>query len=181
MRNDNRTQFVVGILLILLGAWFFAVRQIPALQSWQSLQFEWPFYVIGAGAIILVVGLITGAPNMTIPASLVAGIGAILYYQNQTGDWESWSFMWTLIPGFVGFGTLLAGLLGEYTRHNLGRGLNLIVISAALFLIFAAIFQRLSVLGPFGPSVLLILLGLYIVARGLLRSRNSGGTGNASG
>ncbi len=181
MRNDNRTQFVVGILLILLGAWFVAVRQIPALRPWESLQLEWPFYVIGAGAIILVVGLITGAPNMTIPASIVAGIGAILYYQNQTGDWESWSFMWTLIPGFVGVGTFLAGLLGEDTRHNLGRGLNLMVISAVLFLIFATIFQRLYVLGPYGPAALLILLGLYVIGRGLLRSRRTGGGGNAPG
>lgn len=181
MRNDNRMQFVVGILLILLGAWFVAVRQVPALRPWESLQFEWPFYVIGAGAIILVVGLITGAPKMTIPASIVAGIGAILYYQNRSGDWESWSFMWTLIPGFVGFGTLLAGLLGEDTRHNLGRGINLIVISAVLFLIFAAIFQRLNVLGPFGPSALLILLGLYVIGRGLLRSRGSSADKNASG
>ncbi len=179
MRTDNRTQFIVGILLILLGAWFVAVRQVPALRAWESLQFEWPFYVIGAGAIILVVGLVTGAPNMTIPASLVAGIGAILYYQNRSGDWESWSFMWTLIPGFVGFGTLLAGLLGEDTRHNLGRGITLIVISAVLFLIFAAIFQRLEVLGPYGPSALLILLGLYVIGRGLLRSRGSSGNKNA--
>ena len=181
MRNDNRIQFVLGILLILLGAWFVAVRQIPALRAWESIQFEWPFYVIGAGAIILVIGLLTGAPNMTIPASIVAGIGAILYYQNRSGDWESWSFAWTLIPGFVGFGTILAGLLGEDTRHNLGRGLNLMVISAILFLIFAAIFQRLNILGPFGPAVLLILLGVYIIGRGLLRSRGSGGGQNAAG
>ncbi len=181
MSENNRMQFVLGVILILLGAWFVAVRQVPALQPWATSQFEWPFYVIGAGAVIMVVGLLTGAPGMTIPASLVAGIGAILYYQNRSGDWESWSFLWTLIPGFVGFGTILTGLLGEDTRHNLGRGLNLMVISAVLFLVFAAIFQRLSILGPFGPAILLVLLGLYIIARGLLRSRGRSGGQNASG
>ncbi len=181
MRDDNRLQFILGVLLILLGAWFVAVRQIPQLRPWQSIEFEWPFYVIGAGAVILVVGLLTGTPNMTIPASIVAGIGAILYYQNRFEDWQSWSFMWTLIPGFVGFGAILAGLLGEDTRHNLGRGLNLIVISAVLFLIFAAIFQRLNILGPFGPAVLLVLLGLYVIARGLLRSRGRSGGRDAQG
>lgn len=173
MRSDNRVQFIVGLLLILLGIWFIAVRQLPQLRPLQALQLEWPFYVIGAGAVILVVGLLTGAPRMTIPASLVAGIGLILYYQQATGDWGSWSFMWTLIPGFVGIGTLLAAVLGENTRHNLGRGLYLMAVSAVLFLIFAVIFQRLPILGPFGPAVLLILLGAYIIGRGLLRRRGS--------
>jgi peptidoglycan/LPS O-acetylase OafA/YrhL len=116
---------------------------------------------------------------MAIPASIVAGIGSILYYQNRTNDWESWAFLWTLIPGFVAVGTLILALLGEDTRHNLARGLNLLVISAAMFLIFAALFQRLSFLGPFGPAALLILLGLYIIGRGLLRGRRSDGGSNA--
>ena len=181
MRSDNRTQIVVGILLILLGAWFVAVRLVPQLRPWENVQFEWPFYVVAAGAVILVVGLLTGAPGMTIPASIVAGIGGILYYQNLTQRWDTWSFMWALIPGFVGFGTILAGLLGENTRHNLARGFNLMVISALLFLIFAAIFGGLPLLGPYGPAALLVLLGLYILVRGFVRSRGSGGGQNAAG
>lgn len=175
MQKRDRTQLALGVLLVLLGAWFFAARQIPALNAWMAVQFEWPFYVIGAGALILLIGLLTGAPGMAIPACIVAGIGAILYYQNRFGDWESWSFLWALIPGFVGLGTILMGLLGEDTRRNLAHGLNLLVISAVLLLVFAAIMQRLNILGPYGPAALLVLLGLYIIVRGLLRSRHSGG------
>ena len=175
MSRQNRTQLALGVLLVLLGVWFFAVRQVPALQAWTEVQFGWPFYVVGAGAIILLIGLLTGAPAMAIPACIVAGIGGILYYQERFSDWESWSFLWTLIPGFVGIGTILTGLLGENTRHNLGHGLNLVVISALLFLVFAAIMQRLNVLGAYGPALLLVLLGLYVIGRGLLRSRGSGG------
>jgi hypothetical protein len=171
MQRRDRAQLGVGVLLILLGAWFFAVRQIPALKAWSEVQFEWPFYVIGAGALILVVGLLTWAPAMSIPACIVAGIGGILYYQNRFGDWDSWSFLWTLIPGFIGVGSILTGLLGENTRRNLAHGLNLVVISSVLFLIFAGLMQRLSILGPYGPAILLILLGLYVIGRGLLRSR----------
>lgn len=180
MDKRNRTQFGLGVLLVVLGAWFFAVRQIPALKTWTEIQFEWPFYVVGAGAVILLVGLITGAPAMSVPACIVAGIGGILYYQNRFGDWESWSFLWTLIPGFVGVGSILVGLFGEDTRHNLGHGINLLVISAVLFLVFAALMQRLNILGPYGPAALLILLGLYVIGRGLLRSRGGGGQ-NAAG
>jgi len=175
MARQNRSQLVLGLILVLLGVWFFAVRQIPALKAWTEIQFQWPFYVIGAGVLILFIGLLTGAPAMAIPASIVAGIGGILYYQQQSSDWESWSFLWTLIPGFVGVGTILTALLGEDTRHNLGHGINLIVISTVLFLLFAAVFQRLNIMGSYGPAVLLILLGLYVMGRGLLRSRDSGG------
>ena len=181
MNRNSRTQLGLGVLLILLGAWFFAVRQVPALKAWTELQFDWPFYVIGAGALILLVGLLTGAPAMSIPACIVGGIGGILYYQNLYQDWESWSFLWTLIPGFVGVGTILTGIFGEDTRHNLGHGINLVVISAVLFLVFAAVMQRLNVLGPYGPAVLLILLGIYIIVRGLLRSRGGTGGQDASG
>jgi hypothetical protein len=181
MGHQNRTQLVLGLLLILLGLWFVAQRQVPALKALANVQFEWPFYVIGAGAVILLVGLVTGAPAMAIPACIVAGIGGILYYQNRFSDWDSWSFLWTLIPGFVGIGTVLTGVLGEDSRRNLGHGLNLIVISAVLFLIFAAIFQRLNILGAYGPAVLLILLGLYVIGRGLFRSRGSDRGQNASG
>jgi len=174
MSRQNRTQLALGILLVLLGAWFIAVRQIPILKPFSNLNFDWPFYVIGAGAILLLIGLVTDAPRMAIPAAIVAGIGGILYYQNMSQDWESWNFMWTLIPGFVGVGNILAGLLGDDTRHNFGRGMNLIIISAVLFLIFAAIFNRINMLGNYGAAGLLILLGLYVIGRGLMSSRRGG-------
>jgi hypothetical protein len=175
MARQNRSQLALGLILVSLGVWFFAIRQIPALKAWTEIQFQWPFYVIGAGVLILFIGLLTGAPAMAIPACIVAGIGGILYYQQQSSDWESWSFLWTLIPGFVGVGTILTALLGEDTRHNLGHGINLIVISTVLFLLFAAVFQRLNIMGSYGPAVLLILLGLYVMGRGLVRARGSGG------
>ena len=169
MSRQNRIQLVLGILLVLLGVWFVAVRQVPILQPYANLTWDWPFYVIGAGAVLLLIGLVTDAPRMAIPAALVAGIGGILYYQNMSRDWESWDFMWTLIPGFVGVGTILAGLFGDGFRNNFGRGLNLIVLSMVLFLVFATVFNRISILGNYGVAALLILLGLYIIARGLIR------------
>ena len=175
MSRQNRTQLVLGILLVAIGVFYLVGQQMPALKALMQTEFQWPFYVIAAGLLILIIGLLTGAPGMAIPASIVAGIGGILYYQNRTGDWFSWSFLWTLLPGFVAVGILITALLGEDTRNNLGRGLNLLVVSAVLFLIFAAVFQRLSFLGPFGPAGLLILLGLYVIGRGLLRGRRSEG------
>jgi hypothetical protein len=165
----NRSQLALGILLILFGAWLVATRQIPELRSWLEHNYVWPMWVIGAGVVILIVGMLVGAPGMAVPACIVAGIGGILYYQNAAEDWASWSYMWTLIPGFVGLGSILAGLLGENTRRNVGHGINLLVISAVLFLIFATLFGGLTLLGNYGLAVILILLGIYIIARGLMR------------
>jgi hypothetical protein len=131
-------------------------------------------WTIGAGLLIFLIGLMVGAPGMAIPAAIVAGIGGILYYQNATNNFASWSYMWTLIPGFVGVGIIITGLLGEHTRHNLARGLNLLVISAVMFLVFGALFGGLGILGPNGPAILLIALGIYILIRGLLRNTNRG-------
>lgn len=168
--KQNRTNLALGLILLIVGGWLLATRQVPALQEWMEDNFTWPMYTIGAGLIVLLIGLITGAPGMAVPASIIAGIGGILYYQNATGDFASWSYMWTLIPGFVGVGSILAGLLGEHTRRNLGHGLRLMVISAVMFLIFATFFGGLDILGPYGLPIILILLGVYVLARGFIRS-----------
>lgn len=172
--RQNRSTLFLGFLLILVGAWLVISRQVPAVQNWLNDNFAWPMWTIGAGLLIFLIGLITGAPGMSVPAAIVAGIGGILYYQNANNDFASWSYMWTLIPGFVGVGVILAGLLGEHPRSNFGRGLNLIVISAVMFLIFGALFGGLGILGANGPAILLIALGIYILLRGMLRNAGRG-------
>ena len=172
--RQNRSSLILGILLILFGGWLVVTRQVPAVQYWLENNFTWPMWTIGAGLLILLIGLITGAPGMVVPASIIAGIGGILYYQNSSGDFGSWSYMWALIPGFVGIGTILAGLLGENTRTNLAHGLNLLAISAVLFLVFGTFFGGLAILGDYGAAILLILLGLYVLARGFAQSGRGG-------
>jgi hypothetical protein len=172
--RQNRTNLFLGLLLIAIGAWLVVSRQVPAVQEWLSNNFAWPMWTIGAGLLIFLIGLITGTPGMSVPAAIVAGVGGILYYQYLTDDYGSWSYMWTLIPGFVGVGAILAGLLGEYPRHNLSRGLNLLVVSAVMFLIFGAFFGGLGILGPNGPAILLIALGVYILIRGFIRNSSRG-------
>jgi hypothetical protein len=172
--RQNRTNLVLGLLLIVVGGWLIVTHQVPSIQHWLDKNFMWPMWVIGAGVIILFIGLLTGAPGMAIPAAIVAGIGGILYYQELHKDYSSWSYMWALIPGFVGVGQILAGLLGENTRRSLARGLRLLVISAVLFLVFGTIFGGLSILGPYGVPILIILLGVYILARGFMRNSGNG-------
>jgi hypothetical protein len=175
MEKRNRTQLVLGAILILVAAWLIATRVDPNLAKLIQLPpFEWPMWVILAGAALLVIGLLVGAPDMAVPACIVAGVGGILYYQNATGRWDSWSYMWTLIPGFVGIGSILAGLLGNDLNHSVRQGLNTLIVSVILFAIFGTIFNAWTIFGNYSiyvPIALLFLAGIWLIVRGLLRRK----------
>ncbi|MBE3038484.1 MAG: hypothetical protein IMZ62_06710 [Chloroflexi bacterium] len=174
MEKKNRTQLVLGLLLILVAGWLIATRIKPDLANILHLTFEWPMWVMFAGAVILVIGLLVGAPDMAIPACIVAGIGGILYYQNATNNWESWAYMWTLIPGFVGVGKILSGIIGGGFMACLREGLKLLLTCAILFTIFATIFNAWTIFGSYSayvPIALLFVLGIWLIVRGIMRQK----------
>lgn len=168
MSRRQRTNTILGLLLVLAGAVFLAQQFYPDLQVWDYFTFSWPVYVIGAGVLLLLLGLLVGAPGMAVPATIVAGIGGVLYWQETTGNWDSWAYAWTLIPGFVGLGIILEALLEGKPRGGLRAGGSLMVISAILFVIFASFMGGPALLGTYWP-VLLILIGLWFIIRSLLR------------
>ena len=168
--SNNRSQLALGVILVLIGAWFLLDQTVPAFGNFFEKYTEWPVNLLLIGGVIFIVGLVLGSPGLSVPAAIVAGIGGIFYYQETTGDYGSWSYMWALIPGFVGIGTVLAGLLGDHTAHNIKRGLNMMVFSAVLFLVFSAFLGGWNVLGSYGPAVLLILLGLWVLGQGIYRT-----------
>lgn len=166
MNRSRRSGLAGGLILILLGAWFLAVQFMPGLQAW----FSWPWIIIGVGVVMLLIGLLSGVPDLAVPACIIGGIGGLLYWQNATGNWDSWSYAWSLIPGFVGVGVILSGLFGGKVLKSLREGGNLILISLILFVIFAAFLGGPNLLGDYWP-VLLILLGLWVLISSLFRSR----------
>jgi hypothetical protein len=175
MEKRNRTQLVLGVLLILVAGWLIATRINPALANFIRLPaFVWPMWVIFAGAVLLVIGLLVGSPGMAIPACIVAGIGGILFYQNGSGNWQSWAYMWTLIPGFAGIGSVLAGILGDHFRSSVRHGLNSIIVSAILFAIFGTFFHAWNIFGLYStyvPIALLFLGGIWLIVRGVLNRK----------
>jgi len=170
MRQRRGCSVIIGLGLVLIGAWFLAVQFVPGLEGIIQIEFTWPFILIAVGVFLLLLGVATGAAGLAVPASIVGGLGVLFYFQNASGNWESWSYTWALIPGFVGVGIILAGLLEGAFRQSLSAGGSMIVISLVLFVVFASLLGGLNLLGPYWPA-LLILLGLWILFRGLLRSR----------
>lgn len=166
MERRTRSRLTVGVILILLGIWFLALQIFPGLQAWAQVQLGWPLIIVAVGAILGLIGLLAGTPAMAIPACIVAGIGGILYWQNATGDWTSWSFAWALIPGFVGLGILLASVLGDRSQ-SASSGAWLILISLTLFAFFGSFLGGAALFGPYWPA-LLILLGIILLIRPVL-------------
>jgi hypothetical protein len=156
-----------GLVLIVIGLLILTIQLLPGVQ----VVFSWPWIIIGGGLLLFLIGAATGVPALAVPACIIGGIGGILYYQNATGDWDSWAYIWTLIPGFVGLGVVLAGLPGGGDRSEAVRaGGLLILISLVLFSVFGSFFGALGLVGAYWP-VLLILLGLVLLLAPLLRGR----------
>ena len=110
---------------------------------------------------------------MLVPASIVGGIGGILYLQNSgVLTWESWAYMWTLIPGFVGIGVFLAGLI-KWDRKGIIDGLQTFLVGAVLFLVFGSLMGDMFGYFPFRDylPVLLIALGVFLFIRAIFDRR----------
>lgn len=157
----KRSSIITGTILILVGVLFLLIQLFPNLATGLDISRQWPLIIVSVGGLLLLSAFV-GSPSLAIPGSIVSGIGGILYVQNLTDSWSSWAYVWTLIPGFVGIGLILAGLLGHERRTSWREGSRLLLISATLFLIFGAFFNGLGGLGRFWP-LLLIGLGLWML------------------
>ncbi len=169
MEQRSRTNLAAGLLLILVGAVFLVAQLAPTWFRWLQPEQNWPLFVIGAGLVLFVIGLLVNEPGMAVPASIVGGIGGLLYWQNLTGQWETWSYAWTLIPGFVGVGVILSGMLAGQTAQALRDGGRTILVSLVLFAIFGSLMGG-GFTGIVWPA-LLIGAGLILLLGNLMRSR----------
>jgi len=165
----KRANVSTALVLIAIGVWFLAIELVPGVKSFAYGSETWPIPIIGIGALLALVGIVSWVPGMLVPASIVGGIGAMLYWQNVTGNWESWAYAWALIPVFVGVGIMLAGLLSRQRRTVTG-GIWVALIGLVLLAVFGSFLGGWEVMGRYWP-ILLILLGLLFLGRGLIRPR----------
>jgi hypothetical protein len=165
---NTRANVGFAMFLIILGVWFLLVQVSPVFRAFAYDERTWPLSVVGAGALLGLLALLTWTPGMMPAASVVAGIGGLLYWQNSTGNWASWAYAWAAIPGFGGIGTVLAGLMGSNRRMIISGGWT-IFGSLVLLAIFGSFLggQELIQYWP----LLLIALGALLLAQSLHRRR----------
>ncbi len=157
----NKGRISTAIIFIGVGLWYLAVALSPAVKEFAYSDITWPIQIIAFGLLFYVAAILGWVPGLFIPGTIITGIGGLLYYQNLTGDWGSWSYAWALIPGFVGIGLILFGVLGRKGGAIIG-GLWNIVISLIMFSIFGAAFGNIVNVEKIWPAAL-ILLGLFIL------------------
>jgi hypothetical protein len=171
MEKRRLASTVGGSLVILLGLLLIVDRLFPD----RFHLFSWPLIILAVGAVFFAGGFGSTAPALVIPGTIIAGIGGILFWQNATGRWFSWAYVWTLIPGFVGLGLLVFAWLtfsAERGREVRLASRWLLAASAALFLVFT------TFLGPW--PWFWAVLGLGLVAGGavlVVRSMRRGSAG----
>lgn len=165
----KRVRISFAFLLIAIGGFFLALEFFPGLRELAYGKEFWPLQIIALGLIFMLTAILTWMPSFFIPASLLTGIGGLFYWQNSTGNWASWSYAWTLIPGFTGFGLLLFGLLGR-KRGAYISGMWNVFSSVILFGIFASAFSGVEFAARLWPAAI-ILLGLIILVSGFRKKK----------
>ena len=162
--RSNPGSLIAGAALIGFGLLALAGQFFRGFNFWGVI---WPFFIIGVGVLFLV-GMYTGgksAAGLAIPGSIFTFVGLMLFLQNLSGHWESWSYGWTVILMAVGTGIYI---MGRYTENPGQResGSRLIKIGAILFVIFGGFFEMIFnsfAFSRFIFPVALILLGIYLI------------------
>jgi hypothetical protein len=162
-----------AIVIIGVGVFFLLVQ--VGIFSFSLMGVLWPFFVIGPGLIFLYFAATGGRDlaSLAIPGSIVTGTGAILLFQSLTKRWESWAYIWTLYPVFLGLGLIYLGRRTQ-NRGTHTTGLGFVRWGMIAFLIFGAffeifIFSGFDIGGYILPAIL-ILLGARMLLRSSRRS-----------
>ena len=167
---EKRNSIVGGIILIGVGVLFLLMQIFPSFSEIFDLGRHWPALIVLLG-ILFLVGAFFGSPQLATPGSIITGIGLILYYQNITGNWASWAYVWTLIPGFVGIGLILTDWLIPGKQGMTPDGTKLLVASAVMFMIFGSFFNGFGGIGRFWPFVL-IAAGAWMLWQNRISVKN---------
>lgn len=156
----KRQNLVWGIILILLGGAFLVYQLFPDLLG----GFRWPWILLALGVVFAIASLVGRVGGLMIPGAILLGLGGIFLYQDTTGDWDSWAYIWALIPGFVGLGMLIGGLYDRELAGARPAALIMMLVSLILFAVFGGFLGLQPDILRFWP-VLLILLGLFVLLK----------------
>ena len=170
----------IGLVLVVVGAILFA-GQVAGIGI---EDIGWPFFVIGAGIAILLIGLVVAnSRTRHRRLSFTTQIRLVLFYQDQTGRWESWAYAWALVgPAASGLGLVLWGLRsgnGSDVRNGTWGLLGGLAIFGVGFLFFEGLIgiggERLA-LPEWLLPVAVIAIGVVVLLRGMLERREPKGS-----
>jgi hypothetical protein len=147
----------IAVVLIIVGAVFLLGELFNFRIGWL-----WPFFILVPGVLLLAIAFRRDNVNVgaAIPGALLTTLGLIFLYQQSTGHWESWAYIWALMPLSVGGALYLAGVRNDDPEATT-NGLQMmrvfgIIFIAGLVLFELLIFDRGGFAGYFLPIALII-------------------------
>lgn len=158
----KRDSIVWGVILILLGLGFLAYQLFPGVFA----GFSWPWLLVILGAIFVGMSLLTRSGGTMVPGMILLGLAGIFLYQTRTGNWESWAYLWPIMPGAAGLGLFLGSLFDREMRPARLVGLIMLAAALVLFAVFGGLFGLTPAVLRFWP-VILIVVGAVIFFRAL--------------
>jgi hypothetical protein len=164
----KRDSLIWGILLILLGGAFLVYQLFPDLFA----GFSWPWIMLVIGAIFAIASLVSRVGGLMVPGVILLTLGGIFLYQDSTGNWESWAYIWALLPASAGLGMLIGGLYDREMAQARSAGVWMLGGGLVAFVIFGGFFGLAPGLVQYWP-VLIILVGLWVLFKAL-RPRKQG-------
>jgi hypothetical protein len=174
-RRPDDASLVIGAVLIVVGALLLAGRLFDINIFGFLRRLLWPLYIVVPGVVLYAMSLVVRKDGEGLAgfASIVTTVGLLLFYQNVTGHWESWSYAWALVaPTSIGVGQVLYGAL-KGRQDKVKEGLDVARIGGIMFLIGAVFFELVIGisgfgLGRFGWPLVLIVVGLFVLVRNLV-------------
>jgi hypothetical protein len=157
-----------GVILVAFGLLALASQLFRGFDFWGTL---WPLILIGVGLVFFAGMFSSGRSGggLAIPGAIFSGIGLMMFVQNMTNYWQSWSYGWTVIVMSVGVGIFIAGWWSD-SEVQRQAGKRVFSIGLILFVIFGAffemIFQSSGLAQLIFPIALVVLGGYLIVTRG---------------
>jgi len=167
----------LGIVFVVVGLFFLATQ----LAGIDLGAFGWPLFIIIPGLTLLIVGFVSLGTGAAIPGGIVTMVGLVLAYQNATGNWASWVYVWPLVaPGGVGVGLFVQGLR-DRNQGLLRQGRNLIFIAALIFMVGFVFFESIlhmsgtdyGLFGKAAAPALLVVIGIALLVWSVQRSRRT--------
>lgn len=170
---QSRGTAYLASLLILAGLFFLAANLVGPLLGLGWVQL-WPgLLALAALAFYLPLLVWWGRrrqlAGLAVPGTILLANAFIFFYNTLSGDWDAWSYLWTLEPLTVGLGLYAAWLVGLRHRGLLVGGHVLSLIGLLLFAVLGLMFG-----GPLARTVapfVLIALGAYLLVRSVAGRR----------
>jgi hypothetical protein len=165
-RSDRNAGLVWGLILIIAGLFFLFGQFVPDVIG----QYGWPFAVLAAGLVFLVVGVtFKGVHGLVVPGTMITVVAMILAVQNTFDAWATWAYAWALVvPGSAGLGAALLGAL-NHDHRQVDDGIRGAFVGLALFALFGMFFEGVLHISGFNFGVAAdVAFPLVLVAAGVI-------------